>query len=62
MGDNGEGQLGNGKRTSYESTPQKIAENVVHSAWLPSKMMVHCGPGATTPLEAADMTVRIKIS
>ena len=30
VGDNGEGQLGNGNRSSYESTPQKIAENVVH--------------------------------
>ncbi|WP_026516609.1 RCC1 domain-containing protein [Butyrivibrio sp. MC2021] len=30
VGDNGEGQLGNGNRSSYESAPQKIAENVVH--------------------------------
>lgn len=30
VGDNSDGQLGNGNRSSYESTPQKMAENVIH--------------------------------
>ena len=30
VGDNSEGQLGIGNRSSYESTPQKMAENVIH--------------------------------
>ncbi|WP_158589490.1 RCC1 domain-containing protein [Butyrivibrio sp. CB08] len=30
VGDNSEGQLGIGNRSSYENTPQKMAENVIH--------------------------------
>ena len=30
VGDNSEGQLGIGNRSSYEGTPQKMAENVIH--------------------------------
>ena len=30
VGDNSDGQLGNGNRSSYEGTPQKMAENVIH--------------------------------
>ena len=30
VGDNSDGQLGNRNRSSYESTPQKMAENVIH--------------------------------
>ena len=30
VGDNSEGQLGIGDRSSYEGTPQKMAENVIH--------------------------------
>ena len=39
VGDNDEGQLDNGKRSSYESTPQKIAENVVHVNYAASFMI-----------------------